>query len=276
MRNLRPHSVECRRTVLRAARSLTTTAWPVVCEDFAAEPRFDFSTHAHAQPHACFVIEGLLIEWDGGRVRRMPAGTGRLSPAGDEHRLAVGPNGVRCLVLDVAPEFLDASEAAFPEDRRCVTGPAVNDVARRLVGELHGADDVSPVCLELLAIEVAALARPSPGSATSSTPDWLERVRDRIRDDLRSVPTLAELARDVGVSRARLARMFRARYGYTIGQYVRGQRLEVARRLILHTETPLSTVAYEAGFADQSHMTRTISSRFGAPPGRLRASRRLN
>ncbi len=152
----------------------------------------------------------------------------------------------------------------------------MNDVARQLIGELHGADDVSPVCLELLAIEVAALAEPSPGPATASTPEWLERVRDRIRDDLRSVPTLAELARDVGVSRARLARMFRARYGYTIGRYVRGQRIEAARRLILHTETPLSTVAYEAGFADQSHMTRAIASRFGTPPGRLRTSQRLS
>lgn len=205
----------------------------------------------------------------------MPASSGRLSPAGDEHQLAVGPHGVRCFVLEIAGDFLDASETAFPEDRRHVTGSVVSDVVRRLAGEMRAADDVSPVCLELLAIEVAALASPSPGPALFATPDWLERVRDRIRDDLRSVPHLVELARDVGVSRAHLARMFRTRYGYTIGHYVRMQRLEAARRLILDTETPLSTVAYEAGFADQSHMTRAISSRFGAPPGRLRTSQRL-
>lgn len=275
MRNLRPVSVECRRTELRAARSLTATAWPVACEDFAAEPGFDFPTHAHAEAHACFVIDGLLIERDGEMARRMPAGTGRLSPGGDEHRLTVGPGGVHCLVLEIAGDFFDGSEATFPEDRRYVTGPAVKGIARRLIGELRAADDVSPVCLELLAIEAAALSSPSPGPAIPSTPEWLERVRDRIRDDLRSVPSLAELARDAGVSRARLARVFRARYGYTIGQYVRGQRLEAARRLILRTGTPLSAVAYEAGFADQSHMTRAIASRFGTPPGRLRTSQRL-
>lgn len=273
---MRPANGTLRREQLPAARSVTAAAWPVACEDFAAKPEFRFSSHAHARPHACLVIDGLLLERDRGAARPMPAGTCRLSPAGDVHRLAVGPRGVRCLVLEIAADFLEASGAEFPEGRRFATGSTVSELARRLVSELRAADDVSPVCLELLAIEVAALATPSPGSATSSTPDWLERVRDRVRDDLRSVPTLAELARDVGVSRAHLARMFRARYGYTIGQYVRGQRLEAARRLILRTEIPLSAVAYQTGFADQSHMTRTISSRFGAPPGRLRTSRRLN
>jgi AraC family transcriptional regulator len=133
---------------------------------------------------------------------------------------------------------------------------------------------VSPVCLELLALEAAALNANPHRLETLATPGWLERVRDRVRDDTRAVPTLAELANDAGVSRAHLARMFRARFGCTIGQYVRGQRLEVARRLILRTETPLSAVAFEAGFADQSHMTRSVTMRFGAPPGRLRAQRR--
>jgi AraC family transcriptional regulator len=267
-------SVGRRLAAMSSARNRTTAAWPVRCEEFAASARYSFSPHAHHQPHACFVIGGALLEHEGTGHRRMAAGTARLSPAGDEHRLSVSGSGVRCLVLSVAHDFIEGSGTSFPEERVYVDGPAIADLARRFVDELRVPDDVSPVCLELLALEAAALNANPHRLVTLATPGWLERVRDRVRDDTRAVPTLAELASDAGVSRAHLARMFRARFGCTIGQYVRGQRLEVARRLILRTETPLSAVAFEAGFADQSHMTRSVTMRFGAPPGRLRAQRR--
>lgn len=217
------------------------------------------------------MLEGSLVERDGPGRRRMPAGAARVSPAGDEHDLEVGQERkLRCLILSIAPECFDDPRDPLPHDRRYVSGPGVRDLAGRLRTELRSLDDASPLSLEMLGIEAAALGTGSPSPHLERTPRWLERVRDRIRDDHRSVPTLAELADDAGVSRAHLARTFRARYGYTIGQFVRGQRLETARQLILTTETPLATVAFQAGFADQSHMTRLVGSRFGCPPGRLR------
>ena len=258
----------------KSARCVTTSTWPVTCEDFRAGTGYRFGTHTHEQPHVCFIIEGTLVERDGRRRRRMPAGAGRLSPAGDTHELAVGDGRpLRCLVLSIAPDGFDESDETLRDGRRYVAGPGVSDLARRLLAELRLLDDVSPIALEMLATEAAALGAGSPGSRVGPTPPWLEHVRDRVRDDLRLVPTLADLARDAGVSRAHLARTFRMRYGYTIGSFVRGQRLETARRLILHTELPLATVAYQAGFADQSHMTRLVRSRFGIPPGRLRDRR---
>ncbi len=271
----RSPSVERRYDEAKSARCVTTCAWPVTCQDFSAGTEYSFPPHAHAHPHVCFVIEGVLIERDGRGRRRLPAGVGRLSPAGDTHELAIGDaRPLRCLIVSIDAARLRDSGERFPDGRRYVAGPGISDLARRLIVELRSPDDASPIALEMLGLETAALADVTSGTRIDATPRWLDRVRDRLRDDLGSVPTLEELARDAGVSRAHLARTFRARYGCTIGQFVRGQRLETARSLILGTDTPLATVACEAGFADQSHMTRLFGSRFGHPPGRLRALRR--
>ncbi|MFW6083700.1 MAG: AraC family transcriptional regulator [Gemmatimonadota bacterium] len=251
---------------------MTTAAWPVTCEEFSAETDHGIPRHAHEKPHVCLVFEGTLIERDRAGRHRMQGGHARISAAGDEHDLEIGDGRpLFCLILLIARECFDDPQAALPAERRYAAGPGVRELGRRLWGELRNLDDTSPLSLEMLALEAAVLGGCSPDIRIEATPNWLERVRERVRDDIRSIPTLAELACGAGVSRAHLARTFRARYGYTVGQFVRHQRLETARRLILTTEQPLAAVAYEAGFADQSHMTRQIGVRFGHPPGRLRS-----
>lgn len=268
--NERSPCVERNLVVLPTARCVTTVAWPVVYEDFFAQPHHRFAQHAHESLHVCLVIDGTLLERDGRRRHRLANGSGRISPAGDAHELAIlDDRPLRCLVLSLAPECLGDTGGTASDSRRYIAGPGVTDLAGRLLGELRVLDDSSPISLEMLALEAVALT--SPNERIDATPSWLRRVRERVLDDLRSVPSLEELARDAGVSRAYLARTFKGRYGLTIGQFVRSQRLDTARRLILQTEMPLASIAYEAGFADQSHMTRLVGSRFGLPPGRLRA-----
>ena len=50
------------------------------------------------------------------------------------------------------------------------------------------------------------------------------------------------------------------------------RRLDLARTWI-HQERPLVEIAYDAGFADQAHFTRTFKSAFGLTPARYRALR---
>jgi AraC family transcriptional regulator len=67
-----------------------------------------------------------------------------------------------------------------------------------------------------------------------------------------------------------LARSFRERYGVSVGEYVRRLRLDWAAAQLSATETPVATVAAEAGFADQSHFTRAFKRHMGLTPGRYR------
>jgi AraC family transcriptional regulator len=55
-----------------------------------------------------------------------------------------------------------------------------------------------------------------------------------------------------------------------MSRYVLRLRIDAARKLLVHTDTPLASVALEAGFADQSHMTRAFQRNFGMTPRQVR------
>ena len=59
---------------------------------------------------------------------------------------------------------------------------------------------------------------------------------------------------------------FSRAYGCPPVAYQMRLRLELARYLVAAGE-PLTSVAYDAGFADQSHLTRRFKQAFGITPG---------
>jgi AraC-like DNA-binding protein len=86
------------------------------------------------------------------------------------------------------------------------------------------------------------------------------------------VPTsLAELAGLSGVSRFQLLRGFAREIGTTPHAYLVQHKVRLARRLLATGRSP-ADAALQAGFADQSHMTRAFVRQFGITPGRYKAA----
>lgn len=77
--------------------------------------------------------------------------------------------------------------------------------------------------------------------------------------------SLRELSDMVGLSRYRLIRAFRCEYGLTPHAYQLDQRILQARELV-RRGSPSTRVAYELGFADQSHFQRAFKARVAATP----------
>lgn len=96
------------------------------------------------------------------------------------------------------------------------------------------------------------------------------RARRFLDDNLDRTVASAELEAVTGLDRYALARHFRAILGTSPYRYLVMRRLDRARALMTDGR-PLVEAAVEAGFADQSHMTRHFVRAFGLPPGRWRA-----
>jgi AraC-like DNA-binding protein len=129
-------------------------------------------------------------------------------------------------------------------------------------------DDLALSCLvaESLA-ESAAIRTPRERAAK-----WQRHIFERLHDDLENSPTLDELAALVDLHRSHVARAFRRLTGMTLGDYRRRLQVsKVIRALSIGAERPLADLALDAGFADQSHMTRVIKRATGMTPGAYRA-----
>jgi len=129
---------------------------------------------------------------------------------------------------------------------------------------------------ELLAAAIGAMvrraaARPGPvsGGVRSAGAAAARRARQFLDASAAADITSGELAAAVGCSRFALHRAFMAAYGLTPGDYQRQLRLRSARNLIAQGSS-ISAAAAQAGFADQSHLTRWFSRCYGITPGTFR------
>jgi len=95
----------------------------------------------------------------------------------------------------------------------------------------------------------------------------IRRVLGRIDADPAAPLTLVALAREAGLSRYQLIRGFARALGLTPHAYILQRRISLAQRLI-RAGRELAEVATEAGFCDQSHLTRCFVRQFGVTPRR--------
>jgi AraC family transcriptional regulator len=78
------------------------------------------------------------------------------------------------------------------------------------------------------------------------------------------------LANIVGFSPSHFMALFKKSMGLAPHQYVIKQRIEKAKELLIKTPTPIAQIAYQIGFADQSHLTRLIVRHTGFTPKKIR------
>lgn len=93
------------------------------------------------------------------------------------------------------------------------------------------------------------------------------RARDYLHANFTRVVTLEEVETATGRDRWSLSHDFRAFYGTSPYRYLTMRRLDAVRRMLL-SGTSLANAAADAGFSDQSHMTRHFLKTFGITPGR--------
>jgi AraC family transcriptional regulator len=224
--------------------------------------------HRHEQAYLCLVRRGTYCEEYAGLRRACGPLTVAFHPAAELHAEDFGGE-VWSFNVEFPPPWLrraGGAGAALDRPLDSQGGPLAG-LALRLFDEFEQPDEVSPLVVEGLALELLGRwAREVAAGTSRAVPPWLRRVRERLEGDYAGPPCLTELAADAGVHPGHLAAAFRRHFGCTAGEYVRRQRVAAACRRLTGTDLPLAAVALEAGFADQSHFTRTFRRHLGLTP----------
>ena len=96
--------------------------------------------------------------------------------------------------------------------------------------------------------------------------DYVELVRDYLKANYAENVSLADLTSITNLSPFYLLRVFRQRVGCPPHEYQTQLRIAHARKF-LREGRPISRVALETGFFDQSHFSRNFKRIVGIPPG---------
>ncbi len=123
--------------------------------------------------------------------------------------------------------------------------------------------------LEVLMIE-ALRSNPNherrPGLLRGLTDPRLGAALHRIHDAMDSDLTVAELAREAGMSRSTFFERFRAALGCTPMEYARGWRMAIARDLLLRGDLTNSEIAHRVGYGSASAFGMAFVRHEGMPP----------
>lgn len=88
------------------------------------------------------------------------------------------------------------------------------------------------------------------------------------------LPTVAQIARDLGMDRTTLYRRFRQITGGPIKPWLDQLRMTRAEELLTHSDAPIREIAAICGFRDPLYFSRAFAQRHGVPPGLWRQERK--
>ncbi|WP_078999359.1 GlxA family transcriptional regulator [Streptomyces sp. WM4235] len=141
-------------------------------------------------------------------------------------------------------------------------GAAVtNEVARRTVVPPHRNGG-----------QAQFIERPVPETQSASTTAARAWVLDRLHEPIR----LSDLARQESMSVRTFTRRFREESGVSPGEWIVGQRVERARRLLERTELAMEQVAREVGFGTAQSLRKHVQAALGVSPTAYRRTFRAS
>jgi transcriptional regulator GlxA family with amidase domain len=158
------------------------------------------------------------------------------------------------------PRDLDIPEVlmAFVRAPHALTAIASNDIDADLQADMNPSHAMPHA--------TSVPFRPVGGLA----PGVLRRVREYIEQHLAESVTTDALARIAGLSTGHFNRAFKQSTGDSPHHYIIRKRVAIAQELLVHTNRILADIALDAGFADQSHFSRTYVAVTGETPSACR------
>lgn len=191
------------------------------------------------------------------------------------------------LLVSVEREFADRTFERTASHRLAKLPPsigfrdsAIEMALQKIANELKYPDPISVTMVESQAAQLfVRLMRlngvnhePAKGGLSSFD---LKRAVGMIEASGDQKPSLADLAREIGVSRFHFCRAFKQSMGMTPHAFIAQRRLERSADMLRSTDLSATEIALECGFGSSSHFTVAFKRAFGASPTEFRRRWRI-
>jgi AraC family transcriptional activator of pyochelin receptor len=146
--------------------------------------------------------------------------------------------------------------------------PAAGNAARATYQLAKGIEFMCEAIRQFRAGELVSLA--GEGELSPADTRRMIAARQMIMDRAQEKLSLDYIARSCGLNRSKLTRGFKALFDCTVTQAIAERRLELASRMLLTTDRPVSTIGYESGYLNNASFARAFGRRYGRSPSDFR------
>ncbi len=126
------------------------------------------------------------------------------------------------------------------------------------------------ICYALKQISAPLVTGPESLRLSARDLARVHEARDILADRFARPPSLAHLAKSVGLSQTKLKTNFRSVFGMTAFEFVRKRRMEIATELLLTGDVTIAEISYQVGFEYPANFTHAFQRFYGFAPSDLK------
>lgn len=220
--------------------------------------------HYHLHPHFSHILAGGSKEIRKGGADRQFAGAGLYYHPGIPHQNVDYQEGTRIFNIELREDFFKShglpeppADLMFGQSGQLNTGGLLRIMKEHYLNDRDSGIAVAQLCTALL----------QPGDDTFRCfPEWVTKIKTILYDSWNSPLSLPLLAAELGLHPVTISKYFSKYFGCSAGEYLRKIKVEKAISLIRTDRHSLTAIAYECGFTDQAHFTKTFQRLTGLLP----------
>ncbi|WP_161596668.1 helix-turn-helix domain-containing protein [Chitinophaga vietnamensis] len=235
------------------------------------KPDAHLREHYHENAYLSLLISGNYEEVNRHASDVIKPGEILFRPSGYSHANHFRHAGGRCLNIEFKQELLQQQDLLplLPQKAVIYKAGAFEYLYRLLYAFSQDPQASMPALAEDYVFNWLA------GHQQTAVPlrlRWLPQVKAILENEFDTHHTIPSLAARAYVHPVYLARAFKERTGFTVGEYQLKMRVRKAVELLFTTQLPVADIAFAAGFNDAPHLVRAFRFFYQVTPGKFRST----
>jgi AraC family transcriptional regulator len=228
--------------------------------------------HYHENAYFTFILQGNVIEGNKKEVYNCSAGS-LLFHNWQEPHYNIKPEGfTRGFHIELEKKWFD--NFAFDMDNLQgsinISNPDIKIILYKIFKETKIDDDVSALSIQGLLLQALSQMFRNDQVQQNKIPSWVNKIKEILHDEFHKKNSLEGLVKTLDIHPVHLSRCFPKYFQCSVGEYIRKLRVERSLSLLSDRKFTLTEIAFECGFADQSHFTRCFKEINGINPSAYR------
>lgn len=228
--------------------------------------------HYHENPYFWYVLNGNMMDCNKREKILCPAGSLMFTNWQDIHYGSKHSYQAAGFHLEFERTWLKKNglDLDIFEGSDLIQHPKVHFLFAKIYYEFLQNDTFSNITIELLLLQICdALSESKDKIRFQDVPVWVENLKELLHFDKADL-NLKHLSEQLGIHPVHISRAVPKYLSVSLGEYIRQQKLKKAIPLLFSTDLSLTSIAYESGFADQSHFNRVFNAFFDMNPSAYR------